>query len=95
MKTWNSTPENHKLAAEIVTTDDGSSNGDITIKGGNYKLKQLFYVYSKDSKKPHPKKTVEKPKESVEKPLNLKIDKKYAAPADATRVQINYPKFKF
>ena len=95
MKTWNSTPENHKSVAEIVTTDDGESNGDITITGGKYKLKQLFYVYSKDSKKPHQKKTEEKPKTPEAKPLNLKIEKKYASPADATRVQINYPNFKF
>lgn len=95
MKSWNSTPENHKLVTELITTDEGGSKGDITITGGKYKLKQHFYVYSKDSKKPHQKKTVEKPKTPEAKPLNLKIDKKYAAPADATRVQINYPYHKF
>jgi len=94
MKTWNSTPENHKLIVELTTTKEGDSNGGLKIIGGKYKLKQVFYKYSKNSKKPHKKKAIEPPTVTV-KPLDLKIDKKYAAPADATRVQINYPYHKF
>lgn len=54
MKNWgNAKPADHKLIAVLQTTDDGTSNGNITIKGGKYKLKQHFYKYSQDSKKPH------------------------------------------
>ena len=53
MKTWNSKPKNHYLVADIQTTKDGKSNGNITIDGGNYKLRQIFYKYTYDNKKPH------------------------------------------
>ena len=53
MKTWNSKPKNHYLVADIQTTRDGKSNGNITIDGGNYKLRQIFYKYTYDNKKPH------------------------------------------
>ena len=82
MKTWNSTPENHKEITVLQTTDDGKSNGDITIIGGTYKLKQYFYQYSYNNKPAH------KPKET-----EFEIDPRIRTePADATRVQTNYKK---
>ena len=53
MKTWNSKPKNHYLVTDIQTTKDGKSNGNITIDGGSYKLRQIFYKYTYDNKKPH------------------------------------------
>lgn len=53
MKTWNSSPENHKLITVLKTTNEGTSNGNLTIENGKYKLKQHFYKYTKDNKKPH------------------------------------------
>jgi len=79
MKSWNSKPENHKLITELLTTDSGESNGDITIIGGTYRLKQIFYQYSYDNKPPH----------KVEYEIDPRIK---TEPADATRVQTNYEK---
>jgi len=82
MLTWNGPKENHKLITELVTTDTGESNGDITIVGGNYKLKQIFYQYFYNNKPAH------KPKET-----EYEIDPRITPePADATRVQTNYEK---
>ena len=57
MKNWgNAKPEDHKEIIVLESTSDGSSNGNLTIQGGKYKLKQHFYKYSKSNKPPHPKK---------------------------------------
>lgn len=93
MKTWNSNPENHSLIVDLQTTEDGKSNGDITIQGGTYKLRQLFYKYSNDNKPPHKKKVVTKQKPVENKKYEVDPRLK-TAPADATRAQINYPKIK-
>jgi hypothetical protein len=51
--TWNGSPANHALIIDMKTTPDGKSNGNITIKGGKYVLRQFFYKYTKNSKPPH------------------------------------------
>ena len=53
--TWNGSPANHALIIDMKTTPDGQSNGNITIKGGKYILRQFFYKYTKDNKPPHKK----------------------------------------
>jgi hypothetical protein len=46
MKTWNSTPDAHKLITILQSTAAGTSAGGLTIVGGKYKLKQYFYKYT-------------------------------------------------
>jgi len=46
MKTWNSTPDDHKLITILQSTPAGTSSGGLTIVGGKYKLKQHFYKYT-------------------------------------------------
>jgi len=46
MKTWNSTPDDHKLITVLQSTPAGTSSGGLTIVGGKYKLKQHFYKYT-------------------------------------------------
>ena len=46
MKTWNSTPDNHKLITILQSTPTGTSSDGLTIVGGKYKLKQHFYKYT-------------------------------------------------
>jgi hypothetical protein len=46
MKTWNSTPDDHKLITILDSTPIGTSAGGLTIVGGKYKLKQYFYKYT-------------------------------------------------
>ncbi len=85
MKTWNSTPENHKKSTTLISTDDGESNGDLTIVGGTYKLKQHFYQYSYNSKPAH--KNVESKKETP-KQIEYELDPNFEPqPADATYVK--------
>ena len=50
--TWNGSPSNHALITDMKTTPDGQSNGNITIKGGKYILRQFFYKYTKNNKPP-------------------------------------------
>lgn len=50
--TWNGSPANHTLITDMKTTPDGQSNGNITIKGGKYILRQFFYKYTKSNKPP-------------------------------------------
>jgi len=91
MLSWNSTPKNHKLITELITTDSGDSNGDITIVDGKYRLKQFFYQYSLDYKPPHKKE--EPKKETPTDDTEYEIDPRIKTePADATRVQTNYKK---
>jgi hypothetical protein len=53
--TWNGSPSNHALIIDMKTTEDGKSNGNITIKNGKYILRQFFYKYTKNNKPPHQK----------------------------------------
>ena len=76
MKTWNADPSDHYLIDVLQTTADGSSKGNITIKGGKYKLKQHFYKYTKDNKKPHPPKNPEGKLEKYDAPQDKKTEKK-------------------
>lgn len=46
MKTWNSTPDDHKLITILQSTAAGTSADGLTIVGGKYKLKQHFYKYT-------------------------------------------------
>ena len=46
MKTWNSTPDDHKLITILQSTAAGTSADGLTVVGGKYKLKQHFYKYT-------------------------------------------------
>lgn len=93
MKKWNSKPNNHYLVADIQTTTDGKTNGNITIEGGNYKLRQIFYKYTYDNKPPH--KVVKEEKPKTKQNVKYEIDPRLKSqPADATRVQLTYPKIR-
>ena len=53
MKTWNSTPDDHKLITILQSTATGTSSGGLTIVGGKYKLKQHFYKYTLEEFPPY------------------------------------------
>lgn len=89
MKTWNSKPKNHYLIADIQTTSDGKSNDNITIEGGTYKLRQLFYKYTLDNKPPHKMVKKEKPKQEVKYELDPRLKPE---PASTTYMKTNYKK---